>query len=161
MLLSWLPATLSHAQISSMNTLSCGVAAFTSAAKAPKQFLLQLSIFSPWKPAISWYCFILSNSTASQRPSELCFLKWQSLPLSALLITCLKTACPFTEVTVYYVDGYFCFLQATGRKDHAKNLMHLYLAESKYPRGLWIFGGFLGGKDWQRAGVKSIVSFFD
>lgn len=51
-----------------------------------------------------------------------------------------------TKVTVYYVDGYFCFLQATGRKDHAKNLMHLYLVERKYPRGLWIFGGFLGGE---------------
>lgn len=41
------------------------------------------------------HCFILSYSTASRMPSELRFLKRQSLLLSALLITCLKTACPF------------------------------------------------------------------
>lgn len=32
-----------------------------------------------------------------------------------------------TEVTVYHVDGYFCFLEAAGRKGHAKNPVHLYL----------------------------------
>lgn len=42
------------------------------------------------------HCFILSYSTVSGMPSELYFLKWQSLLLPALLITGFKTACPFT-----------------------------------------------------------------
>lgn len=98
-LLNWLLATLSHAQISSTNTLNCRVAEVTSAAKEPKQFLLQLSIFSPWKLAISWYaasCCLIPLHLG--RPVNYAFSKlcWQSLLLSALLITCFKTACPFT-----------------------------------------------------------------
>lgn len=52
--------SLSHPPVSSTSPLICCVAVVTSVAKAPKQFLSQLSIFSPWKLAISW---LRSNSS--------------------------------------------------------------------------------------------------